>query len=52
MVCVIERCLRRWWKVGMGWRVGLSRSRDSAAVVTGGAEGTEPGRVPGGNEGN
>ena len=36
----------------MGWRVGLSRSRDSAAVVTGGAEGTEPGRVPGGNEGN
>lgn len=22
----------------MGWRVGLSRSRDSAAMVTGGAE--------------
>ena len=52
LVHVIERCLRRWWKVGMGCRVGLSRSRDSAAKVTGGTEGPGPGRVPGEKDGN
>lgn len=30
-----ERCLRRWWTVGMGCRVGLPSSRDGPAVVPG-----------------
>lgn len=52
MIHGVERCLRRWWKVGMGCRVGLPRSRGNPAMVTGVEEETRPGRVQGENDGN